>query len=385
MDAVILSESTTIWHKICERLVEKNEILFAANLLHYDYDMAQMYQALERFRGHQFYPDQKIIFSLYDTEYYLREAKIGLTVENLIRILENLDISFGSCYLFTNHHGLHRAVNERCGQYPMKVFENNFSTRFADPNLSPLERKSSQIEKTFCFMSHTRRDHRSYVRLWINASGLTDQILMTWHSKKFRTHLIPTLPTKDNKSATVCPVEFIYPSPFTRIHDKVTINQRLATLYIEHREVLDVDFVHPAVDTGPNTNNFRAPWLAQTFINIVAETVFDYPYPYLTEKTFKCFWHLSPFIIVGAAHSLDYLRSVGFKTFDRWIDESYDTITDPAQRLECLFGIFNSISNWSLTHCQNVYNEMIPVLEHNLHHYQNYFCKILLNDTQKNI
>ena len=43
-----------------------------------------------------------------------------------------------------------------------------------------------------------------------------------------------------------------------------------------------------------------------------------------------------PFILVGCAHNLKYLRGYGFKTFSDFWDESYDTIVNNGNRLEAV-------------------------------------------------
>ena len=72
-----------------------------------------------------------------------------------------------------------------------------------------------------------------------------------------------------------------------------------------------------------------------TYCSIILETLFDCDGSggaFLTEKTFKCLKHGHPFIIVGAAGSLAALRSLGYRTFDHVIDNSYDLITDNTLR-----------------------------------------------------
>jgi hypothetical protein len=178
---------------------------------------------------------------------------------------------------------------------------------------------------------------------------------------------------------------FLTTAPFTRIRDKLIPTEEIARLYNSHSECLQQTYRNPLITADANASNFDADFLKYSFINLVAETVFDYPYPYLTEKTFKCFWELSPFIIAGGSGSLAYLKQIGFKTFDSWIDESYDLIEDPADRITEIFRQIDIISKWSLSHCREVYNQMRPVLEYNRQHYIDYFDQELLNKTIKAI
>jgi len=78
-----------------------------------------------------------------------------------------------------------------------------------------------------------------------------------------------------------------------------------------------------------------------SYINIVSETNFinmqnGYDISFVTEKTFNAIANNQMFIIVGHAGSLDLLKSLGYKTFDSVIDESYDTIVNNGDRLEAV-------------------------------------------------
>ena len=85
-----------------------------------------------------------------------------------------------------------------------------------------------------------------------------------------------------------------------------------------------------------NDHGLHSPELFDsTYCSIILETLFDCDGSggaFLTEKTFKCLKHGHPFIIVGAAGSLAALRSLGYRTFDSAIDNSYDLIKDNTLR-----------------------------------------------------
>ena len=55
------------------------------------------------------------------------------------------------------------------------------------------------------------------------------------------------------------------------------------------------------------------------------ETSTDDPL-FISEKSFKPLAHKHPFLIYGSLGTLQYLRDLGFETFDHVIDESYDRV-----------------------------------------------------------
>lgn len=79
-------------------------------------------------------------------------------------------------------------------------------------------------------------------------------------------------------------------------------------------------------------------------IDVVLETLFDDTRIHLTEKTLRPIACGKPFIMVSTPGSLQYLRDYGFETFGEYIDESYDRITDPFDRLQCIVKLMRDIS-----------------------------------------
>ena len=103
----------------------------------------------------------------------------------------------------------------------------------------------------------------------------------------------------------------------------------------------------------------------ESFVYVVTETCYWERKCHLTEKIFKPIVSRMPFILVGPAHNLSYLKSYGFRTFDRWIDESYDTIEDPIERMHAIGVVLADISNRSLDDLQVILCEMQEVLDYN--------------------
>ena len=102
-------------------------------------------------------------------------------------------------------------------------------------------------------------------------------------------------------------------------------------------------------------------------IDIVTETVFNYPYPYLSEKVCWPILHKRPFVLVGAAHTLELLHHKGFKTFSPTIDETYDTVDDAQKRFGMLTTEIHKICKLSLPDVKNVLLSFKDVCEQNFH------------------
>jgi hypothetical protein len=78
---------------------------------------------------------------------------------------------------------------------------------------------------------------------------------------------------------------------------------------------------------------------------------------------------MNPFVIAGSPHCLKYLKELGFKTFDRWWDESYDQEEDHEKRILKILEVVDYIDSLSIESLKLMHNEMLEVLNHN---YQNF-------------
>jgi hypothetical protein len=115
----------------------------------------------------------------------------------------------------------------------------------------------------------------------------------------------------------------------------------------------------------------------ESFVHIVTETCFWEDKLHLTEKIFKPIVLKQPFILVGCANNLAYFKSYGFKTFDKWWDESYDSCQDPIERLEMISRIIEKICGYSYEELESLLKEMEEILEHN---YNRFYSQEFIKD-----
>jgi hypothetical protein len=118
--------------------------------------------------------------------------------------------------------------------------------------------------------------------------------------------------------------------------------------------------------------------------HIVTETVFYHDKLHLTEKIFKPIVSQRPFMLAAAPGNLAYLKSYGFQTFDQWIDESYDLIQDPDQRLQAIVNQTQRLCAMSDSELRQMHQEMQPVLEHNFNHLWSGFKRQIVDELVDN-
>ena len=124
--------------------------------------------------------------------------------------------------------------------------------------------------------------------------------------------------------------------------------------------------------------------LAQGLFHIVTETVFYDSKLHLTEKIFKPIVARRPFLLAAAPGNLAYLRSYGFMTFDRWIDESYDSETDPDQRIIKIVAEIERIGQMPPEAVNTMFNDMQSVLDYNFNWFYNGFKRHIVNELVDN-
>lgn len=102
---------------------------------------------------------------------------------------------------------------------------------------------------------------------------------------------------------------------------------------------------------------------SQSFLHIVTESVLVARF--ITEKTVKCLFTNTFFIVWGAPRFHEALKSLGFKLYDELIDYSFDSIIDHNKRLEKLISEINKIVNKK--NYEEMYELIKPKLEYNKH------------------
>lgn len=122
----------------------------------------------------------------------------------------------------------------------------------------------------------------------------------------------------------------------------------------------------------------------QALWNVVTETIFYQNKLHLTEKIFKPIVARRPFILVGAVNNLAYLKSYGFKTFDKWIDESYDTIEDPDLRIKAVTEELAKLCALEPIELLMMYEDMKETLEYNFNHFYGEFKHIIVKEMLDN-
>lgn len=128
------------------------------------------------------------------------------------------------------------------------------------------------------------------------------------------------------------------------------------------------------VDIRPDDLHYHK----DSYFSVVTETLFynkNYPNqhhrPYVedsmffTEKTYRCFALLHPFVLMARPHALKELRKQGYKTFAPYIDESYDDIEDDDLRFDAIIKEIKRLSTQNGNEWLSWQESIRPIVEYN--------------------
>jgi len=107
------------------------------------------------------------------------------------------------------------------------------------------------------------------------------------------------------------------------------------------------NYFDPTLATADASADFTTTDYNSTDIEVVLETLFDDDRLHLTEKSLRPIACAQPFILASTHGSLQYLRDYGFRTFDAVWDETYDTISDPYDRMLAIIRLMRTICDWT--------------------------------------
>ena len=144
------------------------------------------------------------------------------------------------------------------------------------------------------------------------------------------------------------------------------------------------------IANNDHTADASASYVSKDFVNsiisVVLETVFDQGGVHLTEKTLRPIACGHPFVLAAGPGALSYLRNYGFRTFEPWIDESYDLETDSLRRLEKIIHAMKQIQSLQGQQLQDFCQAVSAIAEFNKNHfYSDKFLHIVKNELQENL
>jgi hypothetical protein len=143
-----------------------------------------------------------------------------------------------------------------------------------------------------------------------------------------------------------------------------TENYDINNFFLKHNFNWEIDGLYIPNKVNPS-NLFNIDTIKSHFLYLVTESLVNNNTLFISEKTFKPIYSFRPFIILGTPNTLNKLKEMGFKTFDKWWDESYDTESNLTKRVDKILNILEFICNKDNNDLICMLKEMEEILIHN--------------------
>jgi hypothetical protein len=368
------------WPDIDTHIRKKYNIVAEIDLVELDSNPGLLYKTLQTAYKKSYGINDRILIYHYDTDYYYNNGSPGFTINNLITCLNSLDISTNFCLFLTNHYGIAQEINNlSINQINMSIFESNYTGLQTTPTPIYFDINIDQIEKTYCCLNGVQRLHRVLFLSYLKKYQLLDKGILSWHFNVLTSHKSKSKGSTAEKSDPTIPV-FVITTPFSRVNNSFSLDSMSKYVFNKYSQTFSTNWKDPSIVGTSNQNRWNIPAVQQGFLYVSIETVMQYPYPFLTEKTYRAILHKRPFVIVGAPGSVAQLKKLGFKTFEKLWDESYDSINDPNQRIRAIVEIINKFGELSNDQLQDIMYSIKDIVEFNYEFYVNEFANTILKN-----
>jgi len=326
--------------------------------------LTRHYQALKK-TTHD--PRERFLVQHFDTEYFYNG--IGFTTENFITMLRHLDIDPVRFVIMTNHYGSSEYWHSFCSGELNRFHVIESPLTF--PILSALQNyflpPEFYCQYHFVCMMGVMKTHRSLLLKFLHQHNLINNNLITARTNEPDGTEPPEWKNHHDKEFEP-KLHYLSTTPFTRINDSWKFDSIMSLLckIEEPQGIIKNEAIEKIAWRGKGGGNFYdCPWYRNVFADIVTETVYHEPYPFVSEKTIRPIVNYRPFVTLAAPGTLKMLRDFGFKTFGDFWDESYDNEQDPNARFHMVCQQISWISSWSVEECQARLFEMKDTLCHN--------------------
>lgn len=224
---------------------------------------------------------------------------------------------------------------------------------------SDINYKPKDINKTkhFMFLNRRPREHRIKMLHFLTKYNLLDKGFISYNINKEK-------PVKSFQR-----LSFLNP-------EEREFAQNQPPIYLDINQQLETEeFV---------TKEHEAPkrYWEQSFMSIIGETscyshklAKDAYFLYPTEKIWRCYDNLHPFLLLAQPYTLKYLRDNGFDVFDDIFDNTYDEVVNTDARIAFVEKEVYKICSLSTNQLNGMYRQIYPRLEYNKRHLYEFYKK----------
>jgi len=365
-----------VWPSIRQALEQKYNIIDWIDVMRESVDILpnKLYERFLPWANKELNHDQRIVIHQKDTEYYYESDSSGFFLQNLYKVFSYLNVSSEYVIFLHTSYDIHDESERLARQYHvpgMQTVYCPYQWCLEPQYVRSLDINTDKIKTAFLCMNGEARSHRMYTLAMMKELEIFDLgATSLWFENK------PGSLTKNTTAdlSILKNLDLCLTSNLSRINDQLILTREQRTIMLKWVDKL-TKHRSSILEGNPNEHDskYQANFLQLALWNVVTETVGEYPYSYFTEKTWKAVLTKRPFILLGGHHSLNQIKNLGFKTFDRWIDESYDNQKYFAGRCDVALRALSKFCHYDQNQLQNIALEMQDILEYNFDHYLQVF------------
>tara|TARA_B100000287_G_scaffold18868_1_gene18890 strand:- start:7779 stop:9092 length:1314 start_codon:yes stop_codon:yes gene_type:complete len=235
------------------------------------------------------------------------------------------------------------------------------------------------------FAKSSKLDKNTLIKMFQLSRGYYRQFKYCSHNNNIKDHRVELLLflIKENILDSGITTWFAGNEPIEQGVNKLDLTKfdSVGNGVIDYSEKYGKEVIDIAQDLIPNSYDYKVDGLQDflnvlpyfnSYFNIISETTwgpsYDFVKPqkiHITEKVWKPVSTFQPFILISTKNNLNKLREWGFKTFDGFIDESYDELDTYGERVDVINKEIIRLCSMSRKELDDWYWSMEDILQHN--------------------
>jgi len=309
---------------------------------------------------------------------------IGILKTNKIIIASAANFSLQQNLLIKKYLNLHHVNNNNLVGWLTKVQD----TKLMHQKNHRIINKHLLVKKAVCY-NHRLRFHRLAVAAWLINNNYHKSTYLSFLSSNeitkyiikndsgwdhYKVNYLKPMALKVAKQPIVIQNEQPYIKFKTDIYkpDKIvcTHDNRQISQFINEAHTLN-SYFHIVLETY---SDYKSQKIKDNLFNEIKKNNTEITKDFLeqinskafvTEKSIKPLAMMQPFVIFGAPYQVRSLKEMGFNTFDKWIDHSYDIEIDDCRRMNLFLTELDRLFKIDEKTWSNLLFDMLPDLEFN--------------------
>jgi hypothetical protein len=354
-------------------LQQRFNIVDCFDFVQYDADPKNFYQWCALWKDYKFEPNDRILILNIDCDFYTgtQTVPVGNNNWNFFACCSKFLLPTEFFIYFSASYGQHHEVNYICQQLnlvPPAVMESICIPVLTAETVQPINYNIDLIQKHYVCLNGVQRLHRTMLLCYLEHYQLMQQGLVSFNFTTAKESSGLTYPNTTDVDDSII---FRITEPFSRLNDFFTRSKLDFKMYDDYAN----KFLGQSqfVDAGTHEfaiSEFQPPVLQHGLITLVTESVFEYPYAYISEKTIKAMLSLRPFVVLSSPGTLKDLQSLGFKTFNDIWNEDYDLISNSSERLSAVIKLMQDLCQQDI---RKLALEVEAIVKYNYQHYMDNF------------